>query len=292
MAALLRSGWRATAFGLELEAGFPAAGLDELSSIATGSETSLEMVAEEDLEALWPAPEARTVLRQQLPPMTLDEHPARGYLLATADFGSYLLSRDGARVRCVPPDDEEAWRWQRFLTGQVLPLAALLRGFEVFHSSAVEVGGRAIAFVGHSGAGKSSLALRLVLEGAALITDDVLVLRAEEERLVAHPGAGLMNLRHAEHELYRRADVELGPEIGRDEKGVRLRFPRLEGPRPLAALYFLDRWGPEGETSIEPIDELDPERLLAASYNFAIRTPERMLRQLDVCARLATVDLY
>ena len=196
-------------------------------------------------------------------------------------------------MRCVPPDDEEAWRWQRFLTGQVLPLAALLRGFEVFHSSAVEVGGRAIAFVGHSGAGKSSLALRLVLEGAALITDDVLVLRAEDERLVAHPGAGLMNLRHAEHELYRRADVELGPEIGRDEKGVRLRFPRLDGPRPLAALYFLDRWGPEGETSIEPIDELDPERLLAASYNFAIRTPERMLRQLDVCARLATtVDLY
>ena len=63
-----------------------------------------------------------------------------------------------------------------------------------------------------------------------------------------------------------------------DEKGVRLNFPRLEGPRPLAALYFLDRWGPEGETSIEPIDELDPERLLAASYNFAIRTPERMLR--------------
>ena len=58
-------------------------------------------------------------------------------------------------------------------------------------------------------------------------------------------------------------------------------------------MYFLDRWGPEGETSIEPIDELDPERLLAASYNFAIRTPERMLRQLDVCARLATtVDLY
>ena len=96
------------------------------------------------------------MVQQYVPAMTLEEHPVLGYRLTTADFGSYLLSRDGTLVRCAPPDEEQ-WRWQRFFIGQVLPLASLLRGFEVFHASAVHVNGRVIAFVAASGAGKSSV---------------------------------------------------------------------------------------------------------------------------------------
>ena len=176
-------------------------------------------------------------------------------------------------VRCAPPDHDH-WHWQRFLTGHVLPLAALLRGFEVFHASAVETDAGVIAFVGGSGAGKSSLALALVTRGAGLFTDDVLVLRPENDRLVAHPGAGVVNLRHAEYARVVAAGARLGRVIGRDDKGVRVRVEVRERPRPLAALYFLNRFGQGPGPRFERVEGVDPARLLAATYNFAIRTPD------------------
>jgi hypothetical protein len=38
--------------------------------------------------------------------------------------------------------------------------------------------------------------------------------------------------------------------------------------------------------SFEPVNSVSRE-LLAASYNFVIRTPRRLLGQLDLCSRLA-----
>ena len=60
------------------------------------------------------------------------------------------------------------------MLAQVLPLAAVLRGTHVLHASAVALAGRAVAFMGRSGVGKTTLAGRIVAHGARLMTDDVL----------------------------------------------------------------------------------------------------------------------
>ena len=58
-------------------------------------------------------------------------------------------------------------------------------------------------------------------------------------------------------------------------------------------MYFLNRWGSGPGTCFERMWDLDPARLLAATYNFAIQTPERLTNQLDVCARIAaTVGVF
>ena len=49
----------------------------------------------------------------------------------------------------------------------------------MLHASAVAINGSALAFVGQSGRGKSTVAALLCVDGAELVTDDV---------LVAHPG--------------------------------------------------------------------------------------------------------
>jgi ABC-type multidrug transport system ATPase subunit len=49
---------------------------------------------------------------------------------------------------------------------QVLPLAAVLRGIDVLHASAVALAAGPIAFLGGSGAGKTTLASRIVARGA------------------------------------------------------------------------------------------------------------------------------
>ena len=48
---------------------------------------------------------------------------------------------------------------------------------ETLHAGAVAIGGRAVLIGGHSGAGKSDLALRLIDRGALLISDDYAIVR-------------------------------------------------------------------------------------------------------------------
>lgn len=58
--------------------------------------------------------------------------------------------------------------------GTVLSWVLMLRDALVLHASAVDVGGRAIGFVGSSGMGKTTLATLLCRGGGLLLTDDVL----------------------------------------------------------------------------------------------------------------------
>jgi hypothetical protein len=60
------------------------------------------------------------------------------------------------------------------VSGTVLSYLLMLRGELVLHASAVDVGGRAIGFVGPSGMGKTTLATLMCRDGALLVTDDVL----------------------------------------------------------------------------------------------------------------------
>ena len=53
------------------------------------------------------------------------------------------------------------------------------------HASSVAIGDRAVLLFGPSGAGKSDLALRLIDEGATLVSDDYTELRASDGALIA-----------------------------------------------------------------------------------------------------------
>ncbi|QBX54620.1 hypothetical protein EXE58_03475 [Nocardioides seonyuensis] len=65
--------------------------------------------------------------------------------------------------------------------GTVLSYLLLLRDEVVLHASAVDIGGRAIAFVGSSGMGKSTMATLMCRDGGLLITDDVLRVTRDED---------------------------------------------------------------------------------------------------------------
>jgi hypothetical protein len=60
-------------------------------------------------------------------------------------------------------------------------------GHCVLHGSAIDRGGRALAFVGVSGQGKSTMAAIFCVDGATLVTDDVLPLEFGEEGKDAGP---------------------------------------------------------------------------------------------------------
>ena len=109
------------------------------------------------------------------------------YLLWPGLF-EFLISSDGSRIGWRNLNGTPREALQEYLLGQVLSFAMLVRGIEPLHATAVVVGGGAIAFLGDSGYGKSSLGASFVRENYPLLTDDVLVLEQRTKDLLAHPG--------------------------------------------------------------------------------------------------------
>jgi hypothetical protein len=206
--------------------------------------------------------------------------------LQTPPFGSYLF--DGRNVTCAPPTDQPAWRWQRMFLGHVLPLAAVLSGRELLHSSGVVLrSGVGIGIVAPSTGGKTSLALHLVRLGAGFLTDDALALHRHDDRaLSVWPGAGAASVRRAELEHLSRVGIELpGTVLGEDVDAARVVLPLAEAA-PLGALYNVERGAPVDRVEIRQTAP-DPVRLLGSTFNLVLRSPERLRRQLEVCAEMA-----
>jgi hypothetical protein len=214
----------------------------------------------------------------------VEAHPEAGYLLWGASYGAHLLSADGQRLRFVA-DGAGKDEWQRLLIAQVLPFAAVLNGLEVFHASAVVIDGQAVALVGPTRAGKTSVALELCRLGASFLADDVLALESDGGAVLGHPGSPVAGLDHAEAQ--RRSSGLLEAQVvGVNARELLVRTQAVAAPAPLAALFFLDRQldGPV-RPRFEPI--ADASMLLGATFNFLLSTPERLLRLLDVCALAA-----
>lgn len=279
------------AFGLPLRLHFPIAGLPQVPGPRDSTPLTLLRSQQEALEARWLDEEADPVYGRRFPDgrvaMLIRRHPLAGYRIWAEGYGTYVLSRDLTELECAPPTGQESWRWERFLIGQVLPLVAVLRGLEVLHASAVALNGRAVAFVGAVGAGKSSIAVQLALRSGQFFCDDVLALElGEDRRLLAHPGAAVANLRPPEVRIL-KTNRALGAlqAVGRDAEGLRAVVPRAGEPLRLSRIYLLDRQWPGTNLVIEKTD--DPRLLIGATFNVSIRSPERLVRQLELSARIA-----
>ncbi|HUF78637.1 MAG TPA: hypothetical protein VMR44_06975 [Thermoanaerobaculia bacterium] len=108
---------------------------------------------------------------------------ARFALFRQPDGFGLTVSSDGRGVfRCTPSEVRIEWAAQgagapHYFFSYALPLWLEARGVPVLHGSAVSLGGRAIAFVGPSGVGKSVLCAELLRLGFGYLADDGLALR-------------------------------------------------------------------------------------------------------------------
>jgi len=258
--------WRATAFGLELLGDFEAPGLAGRGGGArSGPSTTLALAS----------------------PGELDDATG-AFLFDHRFYGRHRVSSDGTHVVCAPPADLPAWLWQRFLVGQLLPLASLLHGHEPLHASAVGIDGQAVLLMGTSGAGKSSVALSLVAAGARFLADDVSALELRDGAVLAHPGPGLASI-EADQLARMPAEASAGwTRLGSHEGEVRVSVGGVPGEAlPVAAVYVLTR-----RADIESLDVAAPslgvpETLLGGTFNAYVQEPARLSRLLDLSARLA-----
>lgn len=199
-----------------------------------------------------------------------------GYVLDGGLHGVQVVSADGRSLAIDAPEGP-AWRWQRLLFAQALPLAATLQGVACLHASAVVAGDGAIVLAGGSGSGKSTLAATLVAGGATFLTDDVVALTVADGPVVAHPGPAFAG---GGPEAAR-----LGTVLGETDK--LLVAPAAVAPAAVsvAAVFALDR-GDHAEPSAVAA-ERPLELLLAAAFVNWLEDPRAQLALLDVCGTLA-----
>ncbi len=99
-----------------------------------------------------------------------------GYLLRFPNLADFDVSADGTEVVAHPALDTDRGTIEHLYINQLVPLAMSRQGRPAYHASVVTVAGGAVAFLGNTGAGKSTLAASFALRDSAFLTDDALLI--------------------------------------------------------------------------------------------------------------------
>lgn len=218
-----------------------------------------------------------------------------GYLLRFPELADFLVSRDGQTVHGWPVPGVSDQSVQHLYLNQVLPLVLGRQGKLVFHASAVEIGDSAIAFMGDSGRGKSTLAASFATNGSRFLTDDGLVVEMIEGEWRALPSHPSIRLWEDSQEALIAAGAQKAPPVSYTSKARFLAGDDIvfcEEPRPLQGVYFLG-----AGTSPAPVFErLQPSdaliELVKHSFLLDIEEHELLAAHFDELSRLANRPIY
>ena len=245
------------------------------------------------------------VSRGGIVPATLETPPGdilldfatdqRWYTLVRSETGRYLfriygvcdfdVSEDMREVTLRAASDMTPGMEPIMIRGSLAALQLYLRGHLVLHASAVQLVDHAVAFVGHSGMGKSTLATLMCADGAAaVITDDVLRIDMNGDgRPVTRLGTGEVRLRSGAEGL--------GDQFDEADTGLRISADRRRLVRPPGSatdhvpLGLIVIPHPSRDSEIVEIVRLRPKDALMAVLSF----PRLMgWRDPDVLARIFT----
>jgi hypothetical protein len=209
--------------------------------------------------------------------------------------GEFLVSSDGRRIFCRQFDQATIESFHVYLLGQALSFALVKSGFEPLHATVVVVNGDALAFLGDTGFGKSSLAACFLDAGHQMLTDDLLLLQPGTKDVLAYPGPPRIKLYPKMADRFfpdAPARVRMNPETAKlivplDRKRSCSR------PVPVNAVYCLA--GPREVFRKQKIrfEPLSPRQafleLVKNTFNRRIMDADRLQRQLDETARLVSI---
>jgi hypothetical protein len=217
------------------------------------------------------------------------------YLLRFPGLADFEISADGRAVVCHPTPETSDSISRHLYINQVLPLVLGRLGKLVFHASAVEVGAGAVAFVGASTLGKSTLAASFATSGAAVITDESLVLDEREAAYWVTPGHPSVRLWEDSETALIAPGVEAAPSLPFTAKrrllaGSELRFS--DRPTRLRRMYFLGDGG-ASTLRLKPMDAA-AVMLELVKTSFLLNTDDRsrVASHFDEVARLANQPIH
>jgi hypothetical protein len=222
----------------------------------------------------------------------------KNYLLRFPGLADFAVSAEGTEVVAHPTPDCDATTLEHLYINQLVPLALSRQGQPAFHASVVTVAGGAVAFLGKTGMGKSTLAASFALNGAAFLTDDALLVEETASGCEALPSHASVRLwEDSVAALAGNTVAKAGP-VSYSSKARLLAGEGLahstEPQRLLAAFELLDQ--AEADVSIRTLSGLDRYMAwLANSFLLDIEDHDLLARHFEwthrISARVPTFAL-
>ncbi len=210
----------------------------------------------------------------------------------TRNVGEFVVSGDGRLITVRRFEEASVESFQVYLLGRSISFALVKQGFEPLHATVVLIGDSAVAFLGDSGFGKSSLAACFLQAGHRLLTDDLLIVTESSHGLMAYPGPPRIKVfpNIARRFLGRAAQ---GVPMNPDSSKVILPLGPCRGcenPAPLAAIYAItppEEPKRKAPVSIEALSARDSFlELVKHTFNYRLTQPARLARQFAAGTRL------
>jgi hypothetical protein len=188
------------------------------------------------------------------------------YLLRFSDMIDFLVAVDGRTIRCYPAPDIPPETVRHLLLDQVIPLTLSQQGKLVVHAGAVVLPEGAVAFLGRTGFGKSTLTASFSHQGFPLLSDDCLLVEERRGQLVGIPSY----------------------------PGLRLSF--YPDAVPLRRIHFLappDESNGARDITLTPLRPADAfMELFKHSYHLDITDREKLKEEFEVLGQMMVLPIF
>ncbi len=206
----------------------------------------------------------------------------------------FVVDGDGRRIWFGSLGTNSLESLQVYLLGRALSFALVKQGFEPIHATAVVLDGGALAFLGESGHGKSSLAAGFLGDGCRLLTDDLLLVSQLSGRPEAQPGPPRIKVFPW---VARRCLGLTGVGVPMNNGSDKLVLPLGEHhhhsrPAPLRAVYVLS--GPrevfrKQRIQIATLSQREAfVELIRHTFNYVVTDPKRLQQLFSKSLQLAS----
>ena len=187
-----------------------------------------------------------------------------GFRLVYDDTGVFDVTASGREIKWHCPEGVDVEAGRLDVLGRVLALALHASGWLSLHGSAVALSAGAVAFLAPKGNGKSTLAFALMRAGAALMTDDTVVIGSGAPPIV-RPGVQSVRLFRDSADWLSATSPIPGTSDVKATFGQIAEDARRLTRAPLSALYLLESV-PAG-TLAEPLER---ERIVGPPAVFGL----------------------
>jgi hypothetical protein len=221
------------------------------------------------------------------------------YLLRFPNLADFTVSNDGRSVVCHPVPGIPLETIRHLLIDQVIPLLLSKQEKLALHASAVVSDEGAIAFMGMTGRGKSTLAASFS-KNLSILTDDCLLLKRKNGQvfgLPSYPGLRLwpdsiLNLFDRQPNLCQVAHYTEKQRIGSGDADITF-FPQ---DAPMRRVYVLQT--SDGSKSVDGVQivKLSPQsafmELVKHAYRIDVHSPENLRNEFNHLTELAALPIF
>ena len=224
---------------------------------------------------------------------------ASGYLLRFPTIADFRITAESKKIFCYAALNSAPETIRHLFLDLVIPLLFNQLGRVVLHAGAVLLPQGAIAFMGATGWGKSTLTASFVAQGLPLLTDDCLLLSEHGENIFGVPSYPSLRLWSDNLSgLFEQTPTLAEVSHGSEKKRVIFNNSNLAfhtAPTILRRIYVLnstEEAAPLQKTLIAPISpQLAFIELVKHTFQIGLSDRERLKKEFDFLNRIASLNL-